>query len=314
MIRLQGLRIVKWSVMKPRPEKKIVGGYRLCTIRDDSGKRQWMSRHRLLCIMFKPIDNHDELVVNHLDGIPGNDDLDNLEWTTYSGNTQHAYDTGLYKEKVRAVLMWDLLEDTVIRFDSLVKCWRHLGKKDENFLMKRLAEKNLARRFPDNLRFKYDDGTPWTELEPLYTNTHRRGLYVMGRDVLTGKIDLYESGEAAAFLNDVCQAAVSKHIQRESFTPLSGKVFRIASDDIDWPRYTDHQLELYRRHPTKTPRGVLVTWVESGNTKLYTSVQEACEGLNKRLLVITRLCVSGKAHFRDKFKCEYVYPDRNMLA
>lgn len=303
----------KWYITKPVPKKNIKGGYRVCNIIGNDGNSYMASRHRLMCMTFKPIDDSRGMVVNHIDGIPGNDDIDNLEWLTYSGNTQHAYDLGLYPNKVKAVLVWDLNLNAVTRFESLAKCYRHLGK-DENFIRRRLRAVNSARRFKDNLRFKYDDGTDWVELEPLYANAPRNGVYVMGRDVHTGLVDLYENITAAAYLNGVHQASVSNHIARESFSPLAGKVFRIAGEDIVWPKYTEHQLELYRRHPTNAPRGVLVTWIESGNTKLYTSVEDASEGLDKHSLVISRLCASGNVHFRDKFKCSYVYPDRNMLT
>lgn len=47
-----------------------------------NGKRKLYPRHRLLCITFKPIPNSDEMQVDHINGIPGDDRLDNLEWVT----------------------------------------------------------------------------------------------------------------------------------------------------------------------------------------------------------------------------------------
>lgn len=50
--------------------------------------------HRLLAEAF--IDNPEsKRTVNHIDGDKRNNSLDNLEWATYSENTQHAHDHGL---------------------------------------------------------------------------------------------------------------------------------------------------------------------------------------------------------------------------
>lgn len=51
--------------------------------------------HRLVLMAFDPRPNSNELVVNHIDGNKCNNIITNLEWTTYSGNTIHAYNNGL---------------------------------------------------------------------------------------------------------------------------------------------------------------------------------------------------------------------------
>jgi len=63
-------------------------------------ERKQIHVHRLVASAFcdKP-EGCD--VVNHIDGIKTNNAASNLEWTTYSGNAKHAYDTGLNKAKYR---------------------------------------------------------------------------------------------------------------------------------------------------------------------------------------------------------------------
>lgn len=47
--------------------------------------------HRLVCMAFKPIENYDKMVVNHIDYNRSNNKIENLEWVTQSENTIHSY-------------------------------------------------------------------------------------------------------------------------------------------------------------------------------------------------------------------------------
>lgn len=67
--------------------------YRMC---GDDGNTQNRLRHRILAYAFLPYPADVEFLdVNHLDGVPGNDVLENLEWATRSENISHAYRLGL---------------------------------------------------------------------------------------------------------------------------------------------------------------------------------------------------------------------------
>ena len=51
--------------------------------------------HRIVLMAFQYREDCNSLLVNHIDGNKMNNMITNLEWTTYSGNAQHAYDHGL---------------------------------------------------------------------------------------------------------------------------------------------------------------------------------------------------------------------------
>lgn len=55
--------------------------------------------HRAVLMAFKPHPNFDDdIEVNHIDGNPQNNNLNNLEWVTSEINTLHAIKTGLRKQ------------------------------------------------------------------------------------------------------------------------------------------------------------------------------------------------------------------------
>ena len=54
--------------------------------------------HRLVAEAYIERES-DNLIVNHKNGIKTDNSVSNLEWCTYSENIQHAYDTGLNKNK-----------------------------------------------------------------------------------------------------------------------------------------------------------------------------------------------------------------------
>lgn len=73
----------------------------------------------------KPLTDS-KLIVNHCDGNKFNDELENLEWVTYSGNSIHAYKSGLRSDNIEVVLT-DLVSGKKEFFYSLANCAKRLN-------------------------------------------------------------------------------------------------------------------------------------------------------------------------------------------
>lgn len=62
----------------------------------DNGCHKSEYIHRLVASAFIP-NPHDLPIINHIDGCKDNNNVGNLEWSSYSNNTKHAYKIGLQK-------------------------------------------------------------------------------------------------------------------------------------------------------------------------------------------------------------------------
>lgn len=84
-----------YSTKRNRYLKQRVGprGYMMVNLSID-GKCKTFTVHRLIASTFIPNPNGFD-TVNHKDGNKTNNNVNNLEWTTSSGNTIHAFETGL---------------------------------------------------------------------------------------------------------------------------------------------------------------------------------------------------------------------------
>lgn len=111
-------RVWKQRVLKPQINPQ---GYYIVKLYID-GKQYTRTVHRLLMIAFYP--NRVNEVVNHIDGNKLNNNINNLEWTTYTGNLEHAFDNYLQKSNTKVILKNEQEEHA---FNSLAKASVFLG-------------------------------------------------------------------------------------------------------------------------------------------------------------------------------------------
>lgn len=71
--------------------------YQIINFMREDGKKKTFRVHRLVMMAFSPIENMEDMEVNHIDGNKKNNCLFNLEWCSASENQKHAFVTGLQK-------------------------------------------------------------------------------------------------------------------------------------------------------------------------------------------------------------------------
>lgn len=244
LLDLRWNKIKKWIINNRGPNKKnIKGGYRLAVAHHDFLGHRHISRHRAIGLVFiKYIKSPINLVINHKDGEPGNDDIDNLEWFTRAQNNQHAYDNNLLPNKTTSVLFWDLETNIITRYDSIMKCARATNKT-ESFIHVRARKSNI--RYSDNIAIKLDDSKPWPEFLP-GVRTAAKFRNVLIKNIFTGEIILFDSAAAAEAVTGASRTTIINHCNAKSAFPAYGYNFRFHEDDVTWPIYSNKELEMYR--------------------------------------------------------------------
>ncbi|MDT2905607.1 NUMOD4 domain-containing protein [Lactococcus lactis] len=117
-----GQRVWNQRTLKQKTDKK---GYKRVTLYKDKQAKTWLV-HRLVAQVFIPrLPNRD--YVNHKDGNPSNNILENLEWVNSRENLMHAYRHRLNCEP-DPIILFNTENQKTIYFRSKAEASRYLGK------------------------------------------------------------------------------------------------------------------------------------------------------------------------------------------
>lgn len=85
-----------------------------------NGKSKTFFAHRLVLMTFNPVENMENLQVNHIDGNKKNNNINNLEWCTQSENQKHAFRMGLISREGTKNSQCKLSEKEVLEIADLI--------------------------------------------------------------------------------------------------------------------------------------------------------------------------------------------------
>lgn len=119
-------------------------GYHMVKLRRRVDK--YCSVHRLVMKAFKPVENMDDLQVNHIDGNKLNNNLENLEWSTALENMLHSFRNDLQKKNLRAVYQYDLEGNFIQEYESAAEAARFFENGDSTNILRCLNEEQTIYR------------------------------------------------------------------------------------------------------------------------------------------------------------------------
>ncbi len=125
-----------WSYKNSHGSISENGGWLKGSTRKDERSQQYKrvniggkhkSIHRLVALTF--LDNHNNKdTVNHIDGNPKNNNIENLEWATHGENLRHASRTGLHPQIHQSKLTIDLMSEICEAFETGLFTMRYIGR------------------------------------------------------------------------------------------------------------------------------------------------------------------------------------------
>lgn len=259
-----------WHLIKPTKyvsgkKKNIRNGYKRSRFKMTNVGKVSLSQHRLLAMAF--IDcpgDFSDFIVNHKDGDGGNNTLNNLEWTTYAGNTKHAYDTGL-SQNVRGVTSRDATTGEIESFKSIQDC---ADAHNETHGRISFWVSHKAGLITGNGRaYRYsNDTTEWSEVR--FDRRIRRSMAAY--NVHTKDVHIAADTTTLSYITGLIPSNIANALKRGITAPIGDWVYQwYTAEHFDIPVFSIEQLELFKlARPKSDVPGYKMTKVATGESEV----------------------------------------------
>lgn len=278
-----------YSEIKKRVLKisRAADGYYYYTLRSDLGQVTRISRHRVmaLCFLGPQPKSKERIVVNHINGVRGDDWLGNLEWCTDRYNLEHAGWLGINPKYV-PVQAKNARTGEILTFKSMIAAAIHF-KLHKDSLQYRL------RRGPHIIHY---EGWQYKRLHDKREWPIGKERAVVVRSPFTGEETIMKNLASVCNKFNICPASGTKWVLLEHTPVLPGYFQMRMLDDIkDWSEHLHPELSLANFCNT-TP--VYVKNQVGKLVKIYYSATECAKELGIRTNTLAE-------RFKTKIKFEH---------
>lgn len=303
-------QVKKWTVQKnDHGDKNRKMGYLVGNAMKDAYGRHGASLHRFMATTFCKYDcDVSDLVVNHIDGNPSNNAIDNLELITKRENNIHAIENGLAPNSVTPVLVKNLNTGESWSFPSYASGARALNMSEPTFYKRANVFSNI--KFEDGICVKINDGSPWPELTVEKKSPKYRR--VVARNVFTGVMTVAVSCTMMESIIGVQKSTIHLHCANRSIAPFRGYNFRFIDESDTFPLHTEKHLLTFKHCERGTPKGVVARNAVGVEKAFYESVSIAAVALGKSESSIWRLAKSK--HLFDDMYIEFYTEHAPLLG
>ena len=259
-------------------------GYFYYRLTNEKGVARTFGRHQLLALCFiKKPQSNEELIVNHKNGIKGDDRIDNLEWCTYKENAEHAGELGI-SPKCVPILARNALTGEILEFPSMIEAARY-------FDMHKDSMQYRLRNSPDIV---YPEGFQ-------YKRKHEESEWLKGIDKRVIVRNPFTGGERIMKnLAEVCRefniapASGTKWIRLLNTPVLPGYFqMKYVTDSNPWSEHSNPELSLALFNKTKP------VFVYQGDKciKIYSSCKECADALGIKTTTLNERFKKFTDHF-----------------